>query len=89
MIKESFLTIGTVNFDQVVKFYQCLLQTHADPYFPNNYAEFRTSGLKLGIFKPQAAHEIEFSKPLGSGFSLCLEIENLEIRKITIVSPHL
>jgi hypothetical protein len=50
MIKDAIVTIGTVNFTQVVKFYEDILQQKPQPYLPLVYAQFSLPGLKLGIF---------------------------------------
>ncbi len=76
-IKRAFVTIGTVEWGKVVNFYQGLLQQSPTVYFEKKYAEFQISGLILSIFKPQSSHELEFSQSQRSGFSLCLEVENL------------
>ena len=78
MFKQAFLTIGAVNFAEVVDFYQNLLQQKPDPYSPERYAEFQLPGMILGIFHPQPSHAEEFSQSPNSGFSLCLEVEDLE-----------
>jgi predicted enzyme related to lactoylglutathione lyase len=82
VITDAIVTIGTANFTQVVKFYEDILQQKPLPYLPLVYAQFSLPGLHrlhLGIFKPQASQEGEFSKPQGSGFSLCLEVRDLNV----------
>lgn len=74
----AFVTIATLNFDEVVGFYQQLLAQSPKPYLPSRYAEFQLSGLRLGIFWPKLSHQEEFGNSVGSGISLCLEVENLE-----------
>ena len=86
MIKEAIVTIGTVNFTALVKFYQDILQQKPQPYLPLVYAQFSLYGLQLGIFKPQASQEEEFSIPRGSGLSLCLEVGDLEAAIAQITS---
>ncbi|MEA5534020.1 VOC family protein [Crocosphaera sp. XPORK-15E] len=75
---NAFVTLAATNFEQVVQFYHQLLSQTPHPYQPGRYAEFQISGLRLGIFQPQPSHQQEFSNSLGSGLSLCLEVENLE-----------
>lgn len=76
--QDSLLTIGAIAFDEVVDFYRQLLEQSPQPFQTGIYAEFRINSLRLGIFKPKADHQSEFATSLGSGFSLCLEVENLE-----------
>ena len=78
MIKTAWLTIGTDHFTEVVGFYRLVLQQEPEPFSPERYAEFHLPGLRLGIFRPQADHQQEFAQSDHSGFSLCLEVENLE-----------
>lgn len=72
------MTLAALDFDQLVQFYQQFLNIKPDPYLPSVYAEFQLKGLSLGIFKPKATHQQEFSNSSHSGMSLCLEVENLE-----------
>jgi predicted enzyme related to lactoylglutathione lyase len=78
MIKKATLVIATVNFEQLLQFYQYLLQQKPNIYKAEVYAEFSIFGLNLGIFRPKTSHEVEFSYPWGSGYSLCLEVADLE-----------
>ncbi|MGF1495433.1 MAG: VOC family protein [Elainellaceae cyanobacterium] len=75
---DAFLTLAAAEFTPVVEFYQALLGRSPIPHIPNVYAEFQLPGLRLAIFKPKADHEPEFSQPERSGFSLCLEVPDLE-----------
>jgi len=77
MITTAWLTIGTDQFAAVVEFYQTALQQHPKPFAAERYAEFQLPGLRLGIFRPQADHQSEFAHSDSSGFSLCLEVDNL------------
>lgn len=70
--------MAALDFDQLVQFYQKLLNQKPNPYIPSVYAEFQLNGLNLGIFKPNATHHQEFANSFQSGMSLCLEVENLE-----------
>ncbi|MDJ0731139.1 MAG: VOC family protein [Crocosphaera sp.] len=74
----AFVALGTTNFELVVNFYSQLLSQQPHLYQPKRYAQFDLLGLRLGIFQPQLSHEKEFDHSLQSGFSLCLEVENLE-----------
>ncbi len=89
LFKQAFLTIGATNFTEVVDFYQNLLQQKPQPYSPERYAEFQLPGMVLGIFSPQPSHAGEFSQSQNSGFSLCLEVEDLEmaIARMTKLDP--
>jgi predicted enzyme related to lactoylglutathione lyase len=77
--QEAFIVLGTGNFDRLVQFYRQLLQQEPQPYLNAVYAEFRLVNLKLGIFCPKESHKPEFSDSRGSGMSICLEVENLEM----------
>ena len=72
------LTIATVNFDNIVSFYTQLLEQKPNKLIPHIYAEFQLAGLKLVIFKPKSANELEFVTNTQSPLSLCLEVNNLE-----------
>lgn len=74
---DALITLAATDFEIVVKFYTKLLAQEPKPYLLNVYAEFRLSGLRLGIFKPKANHEAEF-KSADGGMSLCLEVVDLE-----------
>ncbi|MEB3355398.1 MAG: VOC family protein [Synechococcales bacterium] len=75
---DAFLTLAAAEFDPIVAFYQALLGRSPTSHIPNVYAEFQLPGLRLAIFKPKSDHEAEFSQPTRSGFSLCLEVADLE-----------
>ena len=75
--KKAFLTIGAVNFAEVVAFYQSLLEQQPQPYSPGSYAEFQLPGMVLAVFSPHPDHGQEFSCSDRSGFSLCLEVADL------------
>lgn len=77
MITTAWLTIGTDQFTAVVDFYRTVLRQTPQPFTPERYAEFQLPGLRLGIFRPQTDHQGEFSQSAQSGFSLCLEVEDL------------
>ncbi|BAZ81376.1 VOC family protein [Sphaerospermopsis kisseleviana CS-549] len=72
------VTIGTVNFDQLVNFYIQLLEQEPKKMIPNVYAEFNILSLTLGIFKPKKNDESEFVSNSKSPLSLCIEVSNLE-----------
>jgi hypothetical protein len=74
----AFLALSDCTGETLVPFYQHLLGQAPTLHIPNVYAEFRLSGLRLGIFKPQASHQLEFSQPSSGSMSLCLEVEHLE-----------
>ncbi|MBP0001799.1 MAG: VOC family protein [Cyanobacteria bacterium SID2] len=77
-IIKVFVTLGSLNFDRVVKFYDRLFEISPHIQIPHQYAEFDLPGLRLGIFHPKAADSPEFSQSARSGMSLCVEVENLE-----------
>lgn len=75
---SAFVTLAAVDIERLINFYSCLLQQEPQPLIPNVYAEFQLPGLRLGIFKPKETHNKEFENK-GSGMSLCLEVEDLEV----------
>ena len=85
MLTGAFVTIASINFDQVIEFYTQFLELTPQPYIPDVYAEFAIAGLKLGIFCPKPSNYDEFKQPSQSGMSLCLEVVSLEdsIDKLT------
>ena len=89
---DAFVTLAAADIDQVVWFYRQLLDQQPKPYLPNVYAEFRLSGLRLGIFQPKPNQLPEFANSAQSGMSLCLEVNNLEevIAHLTSMGyPHI
>jgi len=78
--KKILVTIGAEKIEECLKFYEKLLGVSPRVYQASLYAEFDLEGFILGIFKPRAPEEKEFSN-LGrnSGLSICLEVENLEL----------
>lgn len=78
MITTAWLTIGTDHFDEVTAFYRLILGQEPHPFSPERYAEFQLPGLRLGIFRPRADNMAEFAQSHQSGFSLCLEVDNLD-----------
>ncbi|WP_223211326.1 MULTISPECIES: VOC family protein [unclassified Synechocystis] len=87
--KKAFLTIGAVNFAEVVAFYQSLLEQEPQPYSPGRYGEFQLPGMVLAIFSPHPDHAQEFSCSDRSGFSLCLEVADLPTAIASIGKFHL
>ncbi|MDZ8226040.1 MULTISPECIES: VOC family protein [unclassified Nostoc] len=84
---NAFVTIASVNCEELVNFYTRFLEQKPVILIPNIYAEFNLVGMRLGIFKPKNTNESEFEamsddKPLWvyakSKISLCLEVSNLE-----------
>lgn len=74
----GLVTIGAVNFENLVNFYTKLLKQNPANLIPHVYAEFQLAGLRLGIFKPKQTHESEFNISSKSQISLCLEVSSLE-----------
>jgi predicted enzyme related to lactoylglutathione lyase len=72
------VTIATVNFDNIVRFYTQLLEQEPKKLIAHIYAEFEITNLTLGIFQPKTANELEFANHAQSSISLCLEVNNLE-----------
>lgn len=77
-ITAAWLTIGTDRFNEVTAFYGLLFGQEPNCFHPERYAEFHLPGLRLGIFRPRTDNLVEFSQSHQSGFSLCLEVENLD-----------
>lgn len=74
----AFLTLADRESECLVQFYQQLLGQAPIVHIPDVYAEFQLSGLRLGIFKPKAGHQSEFTAPSSGSMSLCIEVENLQ-----------
>ena len=75
---DAFVTIATTDLEKAIAFYHKLLDLQPQPYIPNAYAEFNLKSMRLGIFKPKADHQEEFSNSRNSGLSICLEVVDLE-----------
>ena len=75
---DAFVTLAAAEAETVVRFYSQLLAQEPKPYIPNVYAEFRLTGLRLGIFQPKPNHLQKFENSSQSSMSLCLEVDDLE-----------
>ncbi len=75
---NAFVTIASVNCENLVNFYTKLLEQKPVLLIPNVYAEFNLVSMRLGIFKPKNTNESEFEAITTSKISLCLEVSNLE-----------
>ncbi|MBN4002866.1 VOC family protein [Nostoc sp. LPT] len=75
---NAFVTIASVNCENLVNFYTKLLEQKPVLLIPNVYAEFNLVSMRLGIFKPKNTNESEFEVIAKSKISLCLEVSNLE-----------
>jgi len=76
--QTAFVSLASIHFENLVNFYQAILEQLPNPYIPNQYAEFQLQGgLNLGIFQPKSTHWSEFSQPKKSAMSLCLEVLDL------------
>lgn len=76
---EAFVALGSAQFSKTVQFYAILLDQQPEPFLPDRYAEWiLQGGLKLSIFSPKTSHQAEFQTDKVGGFSLCLEVLNLE-----------
>lgn len=75
---EAFVTIATINLENLVDFYSQLFAKNPTTLIPHVYAEFRLIGMRLGIFQPKKSHELEFENSTKSKISLCIEVSNLE-----------
>jgi predicted enzyme related to lactoylglutathione lyase len=83
--RAAFVTLATQQFDAIVAFYQALLGVRPQAYRSQVYAEFRVTGLTLGIFQPRQQNKSEFHAAGSGRMSLCLEVTDLE-RAIAQVS---
>ncbi|MEH2076770.1 MAG: VOC family protein [Nostoc sp.] len=75
---NAFVTIASVNCENLVNFYTKFLEQKPVILIPNVYTEFNLLGMRLGIFKPKNTNESEFEAVTKSKMSLCLEVSNLE-----------
>ena len=75
---NAFVTIASVNCEELVNFYTRFMEQKPIILIPNIYAEFYLVGMRLGIFKPKNTNESEFEAIAKSKISLCLEVSNLE-----------
>ncbi|MHC5860203.1 VOC family protein [Nostoc sp.] len=57
---NAFLTIASVNWENLVNFYTKLLEQKPVLLTPNVYAEFNLVSMRLGIFQPKNTNESEF-----------------------------
>lgn len=73
-----FVAIADLDGHTLKHFYQALLEQDPVVDIPDVYAEFKLSGLRLGLFKPSNAHQTEFANLSKGSMSLCLEVENIE-----------
>ncbi len=75
-----FVTIADLDGHTLKQFYQALLEQDPVVDIPDVYAEFKLTGLRLGLFKPSNTHPTEFANlSNGSSMSLCLEVESIEV----------
>lgn len=77
-LRDAFITIATTELEKAIAFYTKLLDQQPQPYIPNVYAEFQLKSLRLAIFKPKPENMKEFNDSRNSGFSICLEVADLE-----------
>ncbi|MEM6836792.1 MAG: VOC family protein [Cyanobacteria bacterium P01_C01_bin.120] len=89
----ALITIATPNLNELVKFYEALLQLPPQVWLPDTYAEFAIAQLKLGIFQPQISNQREFAQPAGAAMSLCLEVMDLaaaiaHLTRLGFPPPH-
>jgi len=75
---NAFVTIASLNCENLVSFYTKFLEQKPVILIPNVYAEFNLVSMRLGIFKPKKTNESEFEAIAKSKISLCLEVSNLE-----------
>ncbi|MEH2121305.1 VOC family protein [Nostoc sp.] len=75
---NAFVTIASVNCEELVNLYTRFLEQKPIILIQNIYGEFNLVGMRLGIFKPKNTNESEFEALAKSKISLCLEVSNLE-----------
>ncbi|MEH2261396.1 VOC family protein [Nostoc sp.] len=75
---NAFVTIASVNCENLVNFYIKFLEQKPVILIPNVYTEFNLLSMRLGVFKPKNTNESEFEAVTKSKISLCLEVSNLE-----------
>jgi hypothetical protein len=75
---NTLVAIATLNIETLVFFYTNFLEEEPTNLIPNVYAEFQLPGMKVGFFKPDPTHLVEFESSTKSKMSLCLEVNNLE-----------
>lgn len=75
---QLFISLASVNLDQLTEFYRQLLGIQPSQIIPGKYSEFQLVGVRLALFTPKPDHASEFAKPDQSAFSLCINVENLE-----------
>lgn len=77
IIKQIFISIATVNWEGLIRFYSQLLGVNPTQLIPGKYAEFMINSVKIAIFTPKAEHTTEFNQPQQSPLSLCMIVEDL------------
>jgi predicted enzyme related to lactoylglutathione lyase len=73
-----FVAIADLDGHTLKQFYRAFLGQNPTVDIPNVYAEFKLPGMRLGLFKPNNAHQPEFVNLSKGSMSLCLEVENIE-----------
>lgn len=78
-IDKAWTTIAAVEFDRSVTFYRHLFQQEPQRFAPGKYAEFETTGIRLGIYRPTMEESPEKAPiTLFPAVSLCVQIEDLD-----------
>ncbi|WP_050765986.1 VOC family protein [Synechococcus sp. PCC 7335] len=75
-VTSAFVTLASVNLEALIEFYVDFLAIAPCPS-TSSYAEFQLPGLRLAIFKPQAASSSEFAASSSGAASICLEVADL------------
>ncbi len=76
--RRAFVALATPNFEQIVDFYQTLLDQSPKPFMAQRYAEFQLGeSLSLAIFPPKPEQQDAFALNSAGPLSLCLEVEDL------------
>lgn len=75
---DIFITIATVEIQQLVNFYSQLFRQQPTVYLPLKYAEFQLKQLRIAIFHPKSEHQAEFNQDHPGSISFCLEVPSLE-----------
>ena len=80
MVQASAVFVALADFDgrRLKAFYRALLDLEPAIDIPQVYTEFQLPQLRIGLFRPNVAHQAEFLGASSGGMSLCLEVGNLE-----------
>ncbi len=78
MVERAFVALATVELIELVNFYQQLFKAPPQVLRSDTYAEFHRPQLRLALFCPGDAKQVEFEQRQPGSYSLCLQVQNLE-----------